>query len=128
LDATCHDGDVAARPDPFPVRAPSLSRPVVLDQHWCDVTFIHWPVHPDSVAHMFPPGTRPDVFTGGMTYVALVPFEMKKTMVGTSLPLPYFGAFLETNVRLYSIDDAGEETHHGSSQQKSCEAARRCEE
>ena len=25
----------------------------------------------------------------------------------TSLPLPYFGTFLETNIRLYSIDDAG---------------------
>ena len=42
-----------------------------------------------------------------MTYVALVPFAMTSTKVGTALPLPYFGSFLETNVRLYSIDDAG---------------------
>ena len=42
-----------------------------------------------------------------MTYVALVPFVMTSTKVGTALPLPYFGSFLETNVRLYSIDDAG---------------------
>jgi uncharacterized protein YqjF (DUF2071 family) len=56
---------------------------------------------------MYPPGTSPDVFTDGMSYVALVPFAMHRTAVGTSLPLPYFGTFLETNVRLYSIDDAG---------------------
>ena len=56
---------------------------------------------------MYPPGTRPDVFADGMTYVALVPFVMSSTKVGTALPLPYFGSFLETNVRLYSVDDAG---------------------
>jgi uncharacterized protein YqjF (DUF2071 family) len=89
------------------VTAPPLLRPVVVDQHWCDVTFVHWPVSPLSVAHMFPPGTRPDVFPDGTTYAALVPFAIRKTTVGTSLPLPYFGSFLETNIRLYSIDDAG---------------------
>src|ERR1700737_183257 len=56
---------------------------------------------------MYPPGTRPDVFADGMTYVALVAFATSETAVGTSLPLPYFGTFLETNIRLYSIDDAG---------------------
>ena len=44
---------------------------------------------------MYPAGTRADVYADGMTYVALVPFAMK-TAVGTSLPLPYFGTFLET--------------------------------
>jgi hypothetical protein len=56
---------------------------------------------------MYPPGTRPDVFADGMTYVALVPFAMSQTTAGTRLPLPYVGTFLETNIRLYSIDDAG---------------------
>jgi uncharacterized protein YqjF (DUF2071 family) len=92
--------------DGYPVTPPALPRPVVLGQHWRDVTFVHWPVRPESVAHMYPPGTRPDVFADGLSYVALVPFAMGKTAVG-SLPLPYFGTFLETNIRLYSIDDAG---------------------
>lgn len=91
----------------YPVIPPALPRPVVFDQHWGDITFIHWPVDPESVAHMYPPGTRPDVFASGMTYVALIPFALSRTKVGTSLPLPYFGTFLETNIRLYSIDDAG---------------------
>jgi uncharacterized protein YqjF (DUF2071 family) len=91
----------------YPATPPPLRRPVILDQRWRDVTFVHWPVRAESVAHKYPPGTRPDVFADGMTYVALVPFAMSETAVGTSLPLPYFGTFLETNIRLYSIDDAG---------------------
>jgi uncharacterized protein YqjF (DUF2071 family) len=91
----------------FPVTAPPLPGPVAFDQRWSELTFLHWPVHPESVAHMYPPGTRPDVFADGMTYVALVPFVMTSTKVGSVLPLPYFGSFLETNVRLYSVDDAG---------------------
>lgn len=87
--------------------APPLPRPVLFDQFWADLTFVHWPVQPQSVAHLFPPGTRPDVFDDGLTYVALVPFLMRHTAVGTSLRLPYFGRFAETNIRLYSTDDAG---------------------
>jgi uncharacterized protein len=90
-----------------PVTPPPLPGPVTFDQRWSDVTFVHWPVLPNSVAHLFPPGTRPDVFADGLTYVALVPFLMHSTKLGTALPLPYFGRFLETNIRLYSIDDAG---------------------
>ncbi|OBK21423.1 hypothetical protein A5634_10365 [Mycobacterium asiaticum] len=91
----------------YPVAAPPLPRPVSFDQHWRDLTFVHWPVAPESVAHLYPPGTRPDVFADGATYVGLVPFAMTYTKLGTALPLPYFGRFLETNVRLYSVDDAG---------------------
>ena len=90
----------------YPLIPSALPQPVIFDQHWCDLTFVHWPVRPESVVHLFPPGTRPDVFAG-MTYVALVPFAMRKTAVGTNFPVCYFGTFLETNIRLYSIDDAG---------------------
>jgi uncharacterized protein YqjF (DUF2071 family) len=90
----------------FPVTAPALARPVTFDQFWADLTFVHWPVRPEAVAHLYPPGTRPDMFDG-LTYAGLVPFTMRRTAIGTSLPLPYFGSFHETNVRLYSIDDAG---------------------
>lgn len=96
----------------FPVIAPPLPGPVAFDQCWSELTFLHWPVRPESVADLYPPGTRPDVFANGMTYVALVPFVMTSTKVGTAVPLPYFGSFLETNVRLYSVDDAG---RHGVS-------------
>ncbi|SPM36581.1 hypothetical protein MRAB57_4422 [Mycobacterium rhizamassiliense] len=91
----------------FPVIAPPLPGPVAFDQRWSELTFLHWPVRPQGVAHLYPPGTRPDVFADGMTYVGLVPFVMASTKVGAALPLPYLGSFLETNVRLYSVDDAG---------------------
>jgi uncharacterized protein YqjF (DUF2071 family) len=90
----------------FPITAPDLPRPVTFGQFWSDVTFVHWPVRPEAVEHLYPPGTRPDVFDG-VTYVGLVPFTMRHTVVGTAVPLPYFGTFHETNVRLYSIDAAG---------------------
>lgn len=90
----------------FPVTAPALAGPVTFDQFWADLTFVHWPVRPEAVAHLYPPGTRPDTFDG-LAYAALVPFTMRSTSLGSSLPLPYFGTFHETNIRLYSIDDDG---------------------
>jgi uncharacterized protein YqjF (DUF2071 family) len=91
----------------YPVTPPPLPGAVTFDQRWADLTFIHWPVWPASVEDLYPSGTRPDVFADGMTYVGLIPFVLAGTKVGTALPLPYFGSFAETNVRLYSIDDAG---------------------
>ena len=91
----------------YPLTPPPLRRPVIFDQRWEQLTFVHWPVRPETVAHLYPPGTRPDVFEDGMTYVALVPFAMRGIRVGALPPVPYFGSFLETNIRLYSTDDAG---------------------
>ena len=94
----------------FAVDAPPLPTPVFTHQHWADLTFLHWPVAPESVAHLYPAGCRPDVFADGRTYVGLVPFAMSDVSVVVSRPIPYFGRFLETNVRLYSTDD---EARHG---------------
>ncbi|SEB21577.1 MULTISPECIES: DUF2071 domain-containing protein [unclassified Mycobacterium] len=93
--------------DGFLVDAPPLRPPVWVEQFWADLTFLHWPVDPASVAHLYPPGTAPDVFSDGLTYVGLVPFVMHRSAVAGRVPLPYFGAFAETNVRLYSVDAAG---------------------
>jgi uncharacterized protein YqjF (DUF2071 family) len=91
----------------YPLTPPALPSPVFSAQRWGELTFLHWPVRPETVARFFPAGTRPDVFADGLTYVGLVPFAMSELAVGISHPIPYFGHFLETNVRLYSIDDAG---------------------
>lgn len=110
---TVTPGPTAGEPDEppglegFALTPPPLAGQVTFDQHWHDLTFIHWPVRPERVEPMYPPGSRPDVFADGMTYVGLIPFAMRSTKVVGALPLPYFGSFLETNVRLYSIDDAG---------------------
>jgi uncharacterized protein YqjF (DUF2071 family) len=73
-------------------------------QRWLDLTLLHWPVEPESISRFFPPGVRPDVIDG-RSYVGLVPFVMRSAGPGARLPVPYFGDFCETNVRLYSVDD-----------------------
>ena len=90
-----------------PVSAPPLRGRFALSaQRWTDLTFLHWAVDPELVAPFFPAGTRPDV-VDGVTYVALVPFVMRGAGPGGRLPVPYLGDFCETNVRLYSVDEAG---------------------
>lgn len=88
-------------PDP-----PSDIGRTLLTQSWLDLAFIHWVVEPGLVSDLLPAGTSPDVLDG-RTYVGLVAFRMHR--VGwLGLPgLPYLGTFLETNVRLYSVDEHG---------------------
>lgn len=82
--------------------APKLSGPTLSAQHWDNLTFLHWPVAPEAIAGLFPPGVRPDVIDR-TSYVGLVPFQMRGAGPGR-LPVGYFGSFCETNVRLYSVD------------------------
>lgn len=89
--------------------APALTGRALSAQRWCDLTLLHWPIDPAAVAHLFPPGVRPDVIDGA-TYVGLVPFVMRSAGPGGWPPVPYFGDFCETNVRLYSVD---EQDRHG---------------
>ncbi|GGM25494.1 MULTISPECIES: YqjF family protein [Micromonospora] len=89
--------------DPAPSRAFSRAS---LRQYWKDLTFVHWAVAPELVAPLLPSGTRPDTLDG-LTHVGLVGFQMVGLGLGRGPRVPYFGTFWETNVRLYSVDDAG---------------------
>lgn len=104
-----------AAPSPFepiepiePVQpdAPALRGTILMNQDWCDLTYLHWAIEPERVAHLMPPGVRPDVHEG-VTYVGLVLFRMVDAGFGRRSSVPYFGSFLETNVRLYSVDAQG---------------------
>ncbi len=88
-----------------PAGAPLRGRPV-LDQHWRDLTFLHWRIDPGLVAPLLPAGTRPDTYDGS-SWVGLIPFRLTEAAFGQGPPLPYVGSFPETNVRLYSVDAAG---------------------
>lgn len=77
-----------------------------MNQDWCDLTWLHWAVEPERVAPLLPLGVSPDVHLG-KTYVGLVPFRMVDAGFGARRSVPWFGTFLETNVRLYSVDAAG---------------------
>ncbi|WP_238342938.1 YqjF family protein [Nocardioides cynanchi] len=92
--------------EPVSADAPALSGRVMMNQSWRDLTFLHWAVDPREVAHRMPPGVRPDTLDG-VTYVGLIPFRMVGAGIGRGGGVPWLGTFLETNVRLYSVDDTG---------------------
>lgn len=87
-------------------RAPMLPRPIVMDQRWDRLVFLHWRVSSSVVAPIIPEGCRPDEFDGS-SWVGLIGFEMIGAGIGYGRPVPYFGTFGEINVRLYSIDSEG---------------------
>jgi uncharacterized protein YqjF (DUF2071 family) len=86
--------------------APALRGPVMMSQAWRDVAFLHWAVPPERVAPLLPAGVVPDVLDGA-TYVGLVPFRMVGAGLGHGPGVPWAGTFLETNVRLYTVDATG---------------------
>jgi uncharacterized protein len=89
--------------------SPSPSRDVgrvVFTQTWAELSFLHWAVEPERVQRYLPAGVRADTMDG-VTYVGLIPFRMQGIGAWGSPGLPYLGSFLETNVRLYSVDSAG---------------------
>lgn len=88
--------------------APPLPGRAIIKQRWSDLVFLHWRVPPAAVAHMLPQGTRPDVDANGDAWVGLIPFVLSRSQFFPPLPaIPYLGTFVECNVRLYSVDEAG---------------------
>ena len=93
-------------PEPVTALAPRPVGRTVFTQRWAELAFLHWAVPAERIQPYLPPGTRPDTFDG-VTYVGLIPFWMSGIGFLGSPGLPYVGSFHETNVRLYSVDDAG---------------------
>ncbi|MDO5734944.1 MAG: DUF2071 domain-containing protein [Propionibacteriaceae bacterium] len=92
--------------EPVSTEAPGLTGPIMMNQNWRDLTFLHWAVTPERVQHWMPPGVRPDTLDG-VTYVGLIPFRMVGAGISCGPGVPWLGTFLETNVRLYSVDETG---------------------
>jgi uncharacterized protein YqjF (DUF2071 family) len=92
--------------EPVTSTPPRALARTLLAQDWLDVTMLHWVADPVVVQRLIPVGTRPDELAGS-TYVGLIGFRMHRLGLGPRPALPYVGDFLETNVRLYTVDDAG---------------------
>jgi uncharacterized protein YqjF (DUF2071 family) len=93
-------------PEPLTPTTPRPVRTTVFRQAWLDLAFVHWALDPGVVAPLLPAGMRPDVLDGS-TQVGLVAFRMRGIGIGPTAGIPYLGSFAETNVRLYTVDDAG---------------------
>ncbi|MFO7689424.1 MAG: DUF2071 domain-containing protein [Cryobacterium sp.] len=91
---------------PISAIAPALRGRASSSQRWSKLVFLHWRVDAADVAPLLPAGLRPDEFDGS-SWVGLIPFVLDRATVFGSPPIPYFGTFVEVNVRLYAIDAQG---------------------
>src|SRR5262245_23820541 len=82
------------RPWPLPA-GPWLGR-----MSWCDLLFAHWPVPADALRPLVPAALAIQEYDC-TSWVGLVPFRMKDTMVRGLPDLPGLSAFPEMNLRLY---------------------------
>lgn len=87
--------------------APALPGRAVIQQRWSDAVFLHWRIDPADAAPWLPAGTRADTTPDGATWVGLIPFRLERTTFPPLPAVPWLGTFLETNVRLYAVDDQG---------------------
>ncbi|TFC97038.1 MULTISPECIES: DUF2071 domain-containing protein [Cryobacterium] len=92
--------------DPISAVAPRLAGRASSSQRWSNLMFLHWRVDADLVAPLLPKGLVPDEFDG-TSWVGLIPFVLDRATVLGSPPIPYFGTFVEVNVRLYAVDANG---------------------
>ncbi len=53
--------------EPVSPEAPPLTGPVIMNQDWRDLTFLHWAVEPDRVAHYSPRGYGPTPWRAART-------------------------------------------------------------
>ena len=91
---------------PISSTAPDLAGRSVASQRWSHLVFLHWRVDAAQVAPLLPEGLRPDEFDGS-SWVGLIPFVLDRATVFGSPAIPYFGDFVEVNVRLYAVDERG---------------------
>jgi uncharacterized protein len=76
------------------------SRPWAGRMRWCDLAFLHWPVAPNALRPLIPPGLAIETFDGD-AWLGIVPFRMEGVRVRGTPPLPTVHAFPEINVRTY---------------------------
>ena len=82
------------RPWPLP------AGPWILMQRWHELLFAHWPIEPEILRPLLPPGLTLDTYEG-QAWVGVVPFRASQ-VVPRGLPtVPGLSQFPEINVRTY---------------------------
>lgn len=87
------------------------AQPVVMRPSWHHLLFLHWPVAPEQLRPLLPPGLALDLHEG-RAYIGLIPFTMTDARPHRlpRLPLPrrLYEDFHEINVRTYVRAGDGE--------------------
>lgn len=71
-----------------------------MQMDWDALLFAHWPVRPDFLRDLLPPGLELDTW-GGDAWIGLVPFRMNRVRARGAPTLPGMGTFPELNLRTY---------------------------
>ncbi len=71
-----------------------------MSMRWHDLLFAHWPVKPQALQSLLPPGLELDTFDGE-AWLGVVPFRMSGIRGRFMPPLPGASAFPELNLRTY---------------------------
>ena len=82
------------RPWPLP------TGPWIMRQTWRELLFAHWPLNPEVVRPLIPPGLALDTFDGA-AWLGVVPFRMTGVRVRGLPPIPTTHRLPEINVRTY---------------------------
>lgn len=78
--------------------------PWIMMQKWEHLLFMHWPVREDLIKNHLPPGLELDTYDGN-AWISIIPFKVSAMRLRKMPKLPYFGCFLELNVRTYVKKD-----------------------
>ena len=79
---------------------PEDDEPILMQQDWHELLFLHWRIAPEKVQEKLPPGLTVDTFQGD-AYIGLVPFTMRNVRPTWFPALPGLSHFPEINVRTY---------------------------
>ena len=98
-------------PDILPIQNRLAERekpklPTVMYQRWEELLFLHWPVEPQVVAKVLPPGLAVDTYKG-RAWLGVVPFSMRDVRPRFLPAVPGLSSFPELNLRTYVVDELG---------------------
>ena len=80
--------------------------PTVMYQRWEELLFLHWPVEPQVVAKVLPPGLGVDTYKG-KAWLGVVPFSMRGVRPRFLPAVPGLSSFPGLNLRTYVVDELG---------------------
>ncbi len=88
------------------MQTPPVANGWGMRQTWSKLLFAHWPVKPEMLRPLIPPGLILDTFEG-MAWVGVVPFYMSNVRFRYAPPFPTTTEFCELNVRTYVMPKGG---------------------